>query len=114
MICKYAKAWKHCTFEFGMDLKPVARPVLQGWQNCLGKSCDTKSESLFQTYLLSFCYHNYQNQTGKCVRKERLDCLGKAKIEISQTSRDISLATRKNNNKELQKNFQGWQKAGSL
>ena len=50
-----AKCYKlGCSMNKGIiELKPVARRMLQGWQNCLGKSCDTKSESLFQTYLLS-------------------------------------------------------------
>ena len=60
--------------------EPVARPAIQGWQNCLVESCDTKSESLFQI----LCYHNCQNQMDKCVHKERINCLVKAKLYITK------------------------------
>ena len=49
----------------GFPVKPVARPVFQGWQNCLGGTRDTKSEGLFHT--LYYC-----NQIGNvCAGKDR-------------------------------------------
>ena len=79
------------------SIKPVARYVFRGWQNCIGGVTWYKSWSLFHIL-------HYQNQWGNVCRKIELSSISQ-RSRLSSTFQEISPLLQRKSSKI---DSQGW------